>query len=242
MGGESTNIICPTLIRFTMEFNEIVYTSAENILEIYFRNLKEEEVFVVVIGANNGELTDFLSTYLTLPNVKGVLVEPVNYLFKELQQKYGGNKNLYLENSAIYSSNRKKNMFRVNRSENLPAWTDGLGSFDKGNLILHKTDIPDINNQVVKELVNCITFNSLMKKYNVEHINILQIDTEGYDYDIIKLIDFDRFRPDMILLEYLHLTYYQYFAAINLLRSRNYSVYRNRGSMDMLAVDNEILL
>jgi len=89
--------------------------------------------------------------------------------------------------------------------------------------------------------VNCITFNSLMKKYNVERINILQIDTEGYDYDIIKLIDFDRFRPDLILLEYLHLTYYQYFAAIDLLRSNNYRVYRNKGSMDLLAVDNEIL-
>jgi len=224
-----------------MQFNEIVYTSAENILEIYFRDLKEDEIFVIVIGANNGELVDFLSTYLALPKVTGILVEPVSYLFKELQEKYGDNKKFYLENSAVYSSNRKKNIFRIDRSKDLPNWTNGLGSFNKGNLILHKTDVPDIGSQVVKELVNCITFNSLMKKYNVERINILQIDTEGYDYDIIKLIDFDRFRPDLILLEYLHLTYYQYFAAIDLLRSNNYRVYRNKGSMDLLAVDNEIL-
>lgn len=224
-----------------MEFNEIVFTSAENILDIYFRNLNEEEIYVIVIGANNGELTDFLSTYLALPNVKGILVEPVNYLFKELQERYGDNKKFHLENSAVYRSNRKKNIFRINRSENLPEWSSGLGSFNKGNLILHKTDIPNIGSQVVKELVNCITFDSLMTKYNVERINILQIDTEGYDYDIIKLIDFDRFRPDIILLEYLHLTYYQYFAVINLLRAKNYRVYRNRGTLDMLAVDNEIL-
>jgi len=204
-----------------MQFNEIVYTSAENILEIYFRDLKEDEIFVIVIGANNGELVDFLSTYLALPKVTGILVEPVSYLFKELQEKYGDNKKFYLENSAVYSSNRKKNIFRIDRSKDLPNWTNGLGSFNKGNLILHKTDVPDIGSQVVKELVNCITFNSLMKKYNVERINILQID--------------------LILLEYLHLTYYQYFAAIDLLRSNNYRVYRNKGSMDLLAVDNEIL-
>jgi len=224
-----------------MECNEIVYTSAENILEIYFRSLKHEEIFVIVIGANNGELTDFLSTYLILPNVKGILVEPVSYLFKELQEKFANNKNFHLENSAIYRSNRKKNMFRISQSEDLPEWADGLGSFNKGNLMLHKTDIPSIDSKIVKELVNCITFNSLMKKYNAERINVLQVDTEGYDYDIIKLIDFNRFRPDLILLEYLHLTYYQYFAAINLLRSNNYRVFRNRGSMDLLAVDDEIL-
>jgi len=229
------------IVLFTMEFSEIVFTSAENILEIYFRNLEKEDIFVIVIGANNGDLKDFLCPYLTLPNVKGILVEPIKYLFKELQEKYTNNDSFHLENSAIYSSNRKKKMFRLNRSDDFPDWINGLGSFNRENLILHEIDIPKINSQVVKEFVNCITFNALMKKYAVENINILQIDTEGYDYDIIKLIDFNRYRPDIILLEYLHLTYYQYFAAINLLRSNKYKVYRNKGSLDLIAIDDEIL-
>ncbi|HVT37239.1 MAG TPA: FkbM family methyltransferase, partial [Nevskiaceae bacterium] len=34
----------------------------------------------------------------------------------------------------------------------------------------------------------------------------LHTDTEGHDYEIIKLIDFGRFRPSLLVYEHHHLT------------------------------------
>ena len=81
----------------------------------------------------------------------------------------------------------------------------------------------------------------LLKKYKIDRINILQIDTEGYDYDIIFSINFKQIRPDIIIFEYLHLTYYQCFALINLLEENDYKVNRNKNSFDIIAIDNQIL-
>ena len=64
----------------------------------------------------------------------------------------------------------------------------------------------DLKDDVVKEeTVNCITFDELVKKHTIEKIDILQIDTEGYDYLIFKQIDLDRFKPEFIRIEICNL-------------------------------------
>jgi len=46
-----------------------------------------------------------------------------------------------------------------------------------------------------------MTFNELCKKYEVDHVHYLQIDTEGYDSEIIRSIDFDNIEIDEIRYE-----------------------------------------
>ena len=38
-------------------------------------------------------------------------------------------------------------------------------------------------------------FNALMDRHGVDHIDYLNVDVEGCDWEIIRSIDFDRFRP-----------------------------------------------
>ena len=184
-----------------------------------------------------------MEDYLLNDNVKGILVEPVKHLFTELKENFKSNSNFHFENAAIYKRNGKKSFFRVNanKENKLPQWTQGLGSFNKNNIDLHNADINFISKFILKETVNCITFKSLLKKYKVDHISILQIDTEGYDFDILKTIDFNLIRPDIIIIEYLHITTYQYFAALNLLQNHNYKVSKNKDAFDLIAIDNQIL-
>ncbi len=43
--------------------------------------------------------------------------------------------------------------------------------------------------------------NGVLGKHNIHGFDILSIDTEGYDFEIIKLIDLKRFHPEVILFE-----------------------------------------
>ena len=45
-----------------------------------------------------------------------------------------------------------------------------------------------------------------MKKHNVNDISFILIDTEGYDYEIIKLIDFEKYKPSILIFEHKHLS------------------------------------
>jgi FkbM family methyltransferase len=224
-----------------MKFQDIYYTSINKILRLYFEASASKEIFVIVIGANDGNIKDFLSDYLYKENVKGVLVEPIKHLFLGLREKYKDNTNFYFENSAIYKRNGKINMYRVNKAEHLPDWTQGLGSLSRKVIDYHAAEIENLGSHIVKEQVKCISFAHLVKKYNISTINILQIDTEGLDFEIIGLIDFNALRPDIIIFEFMHLTFYQYHAAINFLQKHNYHVSKNENSMDIIAIDNDVL-
>ena len=44
--------------------------------------------------------------------------------------------------------------------------------------------------QIKEEIVECINFNDLVHQEKINKIDLLQIDTEGYDFEIIYSIDF----------------------------------------------------
>ena len=51
--------------------------------------------------------------------------------------------------------------------------------------------------------VETISLNDLLQKYNCSKIfDYLSIDTEGTEYEIIKNLDFDKFKPKIITIEH----------------------------------------
>jgi hypothetical protein len=53
--------------------------------------------------------------------------------------------------------------------------------------------------------VPCLTFGSLCRRNSVERIDLLLIDTEGYDWEILKGVDFEAWRPRVVVYEHAHL-------------------------------------
>ena len=49
--------------------------------------------------------------------------------------------------------------------------------------------------------VKLITFADLVKKHKLSHVDLLQIDAEGHDFEVIKGIDFKDISPDFIHFE-----------------------------------------
>ncbi|MGB8191254.1 MAG: FkbM family methyltransferase [Chitinophagaceae bacterium] len=221
-----------------MEFRNTPVTSIPERIENYFRQHASRKIHIIIIGANNGITEDFLSAYMKKSNSVGVLVEPVSYLFKTLQETFKGYSDLYFENSAVYTKNCKRAFYRVEKAPELPDWAEGLGSFNKKNILHHVNQVPALKSHLVKETVNCLTFDALVKKYNFNTIDILQIDVEGYDFEIIKNIDFETHRPKMIIVEILHLSIYECFALINYLTEKQYTVSKNANTFDLFATDN----
>jgi hypothetical protein len=80
-----------------------------------------------------------------------------------------------------------------------------LGSLRLDVISKHGPAIPDFERRLTATPVRCITFESLCRLHRVEAVDLIEIDTEGYDFEVIKLIDLDRFRPRLVIYEHLHL-------------------------------------
>ncbi len=79
-----------------------------------------------------------------------------------------------------------------------------------------------------------------MKKYAIRNLNLLHIDTEGYDYEILKMIPFAEFDIDVIMFEHKHLSDSEYKKAIDLLHRNGYKTGR-KDNADTIAVKKHIL-
>lgn len=69
--------------------------------------------------------------------------------------------------------------------------------------------------------VNCKPISYLLNEYDNE-IDFLQVDAEGYDYDIIKTIDFKHRQPKVIHFEHCSLGKEKYAKCFKLLYKWNY--------------------
>lgn len=168
------------------------------------------EAVFVEIGANDGEKHDHLRTLILDNDWKGVLVEPVPYLFERLRRNYDGVTGLVLENVAIADHDGSLPFHHLpdvpgDERERLPDWYDAIGSFSRQTVLAHAAGIPGLAERIVETEVPCLTFESLCERHGIEHVDLVAIDTEGYDGEILRMFPFDRFQPRLIVYEHFHL-------------------------------------
>ncbi len=93
----------------------------------------------------------------------------------------------------------------------------------RDHLVKHGDRIPDIESRIIETQVPCVRFDDLCKKHDFQDFDFLHIDTEGYDYEILKTIDLERYQPLAILYEHKHLGEQDRNAALQLLHGLGYS-------------------
>jgi FkbM family methyltransferase len=208
--------------------------SIEQILELFCS--EQQNITFVQIGANDGVMHDLIHKFIIDYEWQGVLVEPISYLFERLKENYKNISNLRFENSAISDKSEKKDFYRLSNSTEfeLPDWAAGLGSFKLEILLNNCSTIEGFSHKLIlKEEYNCITFSQLIKKHKISEIDFLQTDTEGYDYEILKTIDFDKLKMKLILFEHCHLVEKDYKSLWKMLRI-NYTLLSENG--DTIAI------
>ena len=161
---------------------------------------------LVVIGAHSGIwLTSLIEEY---QNQNILLVEPVPYniaLLKENTAKY---KNISIETSAVSEKNEIKKFYYV-KPEAVKRlgkhWASGIGSFDKEHILNHKYKRFMVNDSHIEQIdIQYLTFSSLIEKYSISSIDLLQIDVEGAECGILNSIDFEKNEIKKIIFEFKH--------------------------------------
>ncbi len=70
-----------------------------------------------------------------------------------------------------------------------------------------------------------MTLQNLFTKHDVNTIDILHIDTEGYDWKVLSQLDFNRFQPKAILYEHKLLSITEKNEAIDYLKTNDYLIH-----------------
>lgn len=167
---------------------------------LYRRLAKSPDFFFVQIGANDGVFLDPIWEFVTRNRVAGLVVEPLQDVFAQLASNYRPYPRVTPVNAAIHASLRSIEMYRVDpaRLPHVVPWARGIGSFKPQHHV--SAGVPAEAMRV--ETVPCITLEELFQQHRVDALDLLQIDTEGYDAEILRMIDFGRRKPAIIHFEH----------------------------------------
>ena len=166
--------------------------------------------FFIQIGAGDGVAGDSIyEELLEYEHWSGIMVEPVPHLHEKSKQNFKNINDITYINSAISESGGPMTFYSC--TPICPH--SGLSGFSKDHILKHararpdkfsciETDFSDHFNEV---LIPTITFRDLLKENNVSHIDLLIIDAEGYDFKILKTIDFNIVTPSIIMYEHIHI-------------------------------------
>jgi FkbM family methyltransferase len=102
----------------------------------------------------------------------------------------------------------------------LPYWHDQLGSFDKQHITRMLGD--QMHPYIIETDVECQPLQVILDRNRVDAIDLLHIDTEGFDYQVLSQVEFKRYKPSAILFEHHLLTDDEFFKARKLLRRTGY--------------------
>ena len=183
-----------------------VYCSLIYFTEIVVLYLIMKKFDLVIIGAHNGL---GLEELILEQKNKVLLIEPVNYNLQSLKNRFKNKNNIIFENVGISDEKKQIKFYYVKESSIKKLgkeWGSGIGSFRKKHLLDHHRKRFKIIESDIEEVdIKIVLFNDLVEKYNISEIEYLLIDTEGYDYQIIKSIDFTKTKINKVKFEYKHL-------------------------------------
>ncbi len=206
--------------------------------EIFDRySQRKKDFYFIQAGGNDGFMNDPVFRFIKKYGWKGIITEPQKEVFeRRLKRTYRNAPNVILENIAISGKDEKKTLYKLGISR--ARWATGLAGFRKDTLIKQieinyvarkakKEGIRLPENPedcIVSEEIRCLSLPTLMKRHGLPRLDLLQLDTEGYDFEIIRGIDFSHLTPGMISFETEHLKPEELQACEALLRKHHYRI------------------
>ena len=190
--------------------------------------------FFIQVGAFDGVTNDPLHEYVLRYHWSGIMIEPQTQAFQDLLVNYQDQPQLKFLNMAVSDHDGTIEMYTVKQGiESLPGWSEQIATLQSDHILKHKNGMPDygisegipqIETYMETIEVECITFETMLDRCDVKRLDLLQIDAEGYDYEIIKTINFDRIKPTILRYEHMHLQKSDQEECLDLLVSNGYRI------------------
>jgi FkbM family methyltransferase len=177
----------------------------------------------VQVGSNDGVVHDPIHHVIRACGWSGVLVEPLPPMYERLVANYAGVPNLAFENAAIGTVDGTSTLYSVDPRPGDPYWIDQIASFDRATLEGHADRIVGVAERIVEFPVASLTLPTLIARHGLTSVDLLHVDVEGYDYEVLKQIDFSSsWAPSFIIYEREHFDRDTDEAAHRLLRNAGY--------------------
>ncbi len=175
------------------------------------------------IGAFDGQTDDALFQSVCRYNLKGWVVEPQPLAFESLKETYREHPSVTPIRCAVSNQSEIRSLYTTTDAASTVA------SFDRAHLLKHSVK----SERITSVPVECVTMDQLIKEYQMEPLHLLQIDTEGFDFEILKSLIASSLRPTVIRYEQLHLSRVEKDQALKMLAEEGYRFVSTR--QDILA-------
>ena len=237
-------------------FHKYLYTPKEGSLSAFIDAFSKNNMglTVVQIGANDGYNRDPFVKFIKRDNWQGILLEPQPYVYETFLKKlYIKSKRIVPYNYALDYTNGSRTMYKISFSN--ARWATGLTTFNRdvlekiiasGHVDGHaqKSGIRLPKNKedyISEESIETITPNDLLNKEKIKKVDLLAIDTEGFDFEIIKMFDISSVETRVIIYENMNMSDQDKTEAIDYLKQHGYQT-KNIGkdTVAMLASDKDI--
>lgn len=202
--------------------------------------------FVVQIGANDGTTMDPLHRLLETHALPGLMVEPQPAAFAKLRANRGHLPGLRFEQALIGSADGSATLYVLRAGVDVPEWLGQAASMDRNQLFcvldayLRSEGQPrsasDVLAMIEPVQLPALTMCSLLDRHQVEQVDLLVLDTMGYDHALLRSFPFERTHPQVIQFEHRLLTREQHADCISLLSAQGYGLCQV--DMDTVAVLN----
>lgn len=180
----------------------------DDFFNVYFSRIDPSTFFFVQIGANDGKSSDPIYPYVTKYNLAGVAVEPQPAVFERLAENYKEYPKVTCINAAIGSVSGPTPFYTVKKSaQTTDNWfpMTRIASFNKESIkrgLRKKIPFGTNPEDYIEETsLQALSFPDFLQQYRIDRVDFLQVDCEGYDYEILRKVDLRKLAPQIINCE-----------------------------------------
>ncbi len=201
----------------------------DRIIEEFFtRHPSRTKVFVEV-GAFDGVHYSNVRRLHETHGWSGIAFEPVSKNFRKLAAAYAGS-TVRCVQSAVSTSDGEL-AINVSTYPHLPDWGSDVATLGEADTARWQREFGAI---WTREQVPVRRLTRLLDEAAITDFDFISIDTEGHDLEVLRSIDFARFRPQLIVIEYG-----EHKAAIaEVLRREGYATLQDNGQ-DFIAASGQ---
>ena len=171
---------------FMFIINLIDQINKKKIILFFFEKLDKKKVNIFDIGAHKGETIDLFKSKLNINKIYSF--EPNKKLFQKLKnnKKYKSEQ-IEVYNFAIgkFSEKKELNIFKDTSSSTINSIDENTKYFKRKKKLM--TFLSGSENFVKeKQIIDVQNLSEFIKNKNIDNIDILKIDTEGYEYNVLS--------------------------------------------------------
>lgn len=189
--------------------------------------LAKYQGIIIQVGSCDGITNDNLYDAILKYKRQTFLIEPLSFLAEKLRLLHEKNTYVKIFQFAIHPNLGSIDFFCFPRDGEIKMgplwrpWYHQIGSTKKQHV---EKFAPIAKSFIEKITISCKTLNQVITENCVKSISILSIDCEGFDIQVLNSLDIERVKPQMIILEHMHLDIFSIFSLINKMYKLDYKV------------------